>query len=331
MVDVGRLAGVSAQTVSRYFTGNGYVSTETREKIEDAIRELDYTFNQSARNLRVNATQTIGVLTTGPSLFGSWSILAGINEAAQANGYGLFTSQVNMGPDDADEREAIHRALERLQVARVDGIIVTSPYAGIEDLLEKIWETVPVVILAGRSWPKIDSVILDSYEAGLVATNHLVKLGHTRIVHIAGPADRNEAHERERGYRDSLSRAGIEPLPVIRGDWSGESGFDVGADLGATDFTAVFSGNDQMALGFMSAMRRRNLHAPIDYSIVGVDDMPDARFFAPPLTTVFMDFVAQGRAGFTMITTDERPHKRPAHQIIKPRLVVRESTAPPRP
>ncbi len=328
MVDVGRLAGVSAQTVSRYFTGTGYVSTETRERVEAAIRELDYQFNQSARNLRVNATQTIGVLMTGPSLFGSWSILTGLNEAAQAAGYGLVTSQVDVGPDDPNEQDVIHHALERLLIARVDGIVVSSPYPGIEDLLERAWETVPVVILSGRSWPKADSIVVDSYEAGLLATGHLLELGHTRILHIAGPEDRNEAHERERGYLDSLSQAGSTPLPRLRGDWSAESGYAVGEAVEPSDFTAVFSANDQMALGFMSALRRRKLHAPAAYSIVGVDDMPDARYFAPPLTTVYMDFVALGRAGFEMVTARKRPGKRVAHKIIHPRLIVRESTAP---
>jgi len=330
MIDVGRLAGVSAQTVSRYFTGKGYVGAETRERIEAAIQELGYTFNQSARNLRVNSTRTVGVLMTGPSVYGTWSILSGLNEAAHRAGFGLVTSQVDADPDDPGAQASIHEAVERLLVARVDGLVVSSPYLGIEDLLERVWETIPVVILAGRSWPNADSATVDSYEAGLLATRHLVGLGHRRILHVVGPENRNEAHERQRGYLDALSEAGAQPLPVVRGDWSADSGHAVGQEVDPATFTAVFSANDQMALGFMSALRSRGLQAPGDYSIVGVDDMPDARYFAPPLTSVYMDFVGLGRAGFEMITHRIDTGERAPRRLIKPSLVVRESSATPR-
>ncbi|MGW5239342.1 LacI family DNA-binding transcriptional regulator [Monashia sp. NPDC004114] len=328
MVDVGRVAGVSAQTVSRYFTGKGYVGAETRERIEAAINELNYQFNGSARNLRVNSTQTIGVLTTGPSVYGTWSIVQGLNEAAHDAGYALFTSQVEFDPSDPDAPAEIHQALDRFLSARVDGLLISSPYLGIEDMLERVWETVPVVILSGRAWPKADSATVDSYEAGLLATRHLLELGHTRILHIAGPEHVNEAHERERGYRQALEEGGAAPLPVLRGDWSAQSGADVGAGVDPRDFTAVFSGNDQMALGFMGALRRRGLVAPADYSIVGVDDMPDARHFAPPLTSVWMDFVELGRVGFRMLAERITTGERIARHVIRPNLVRRESSAP---
>jgi DNA-binding LacI/PurR family transcriptional regulator len=328
MVDVGRLAGVSAQTVSRYFTGTGYVGADTRTRIEAAIAELDYQFNQSARNLRVNSTQTIGVLLTGPSVYGLWSIQSGMNAATLGSGYSLLTVQLELDPSDPSARHEIHRALDQFLSARVDGIVVSSPYLGIENWLERVWESVPVVILSGRSWPNADSATVDSYAAGLGATEHLLGLGHTRILHIAGPENRNEAHERERGYHDALERAGVLALPVPRGDWSAESGYGVGATIDVDQFTAVFCANDQMALGFMSAMRDRGLTAPGDYSIVGVDDMPDAKFFAPPLTSMYMDFVGLGQAGFEMILDRIRTGDRAPRRVLAPRLVVRRSAAP---
>ncbi|WP_448059721.1 LacI family DNA-binding transcriptional regulator [Cellulomonas hominis] len=328
MVDVGRLAGVSAQTVSRYFTGTGYVSAQTRRRIEAAISELGYQLNQSARNLRVNSTQTIGVLTTGPSFYGTWSILDGLSAAAHEVGYSLLISQVETAPTDPRSLEVIHAALDRFLSARVDGILVTSPYVGIEDALEHVWESVPVVILSGRTWPNADSATVDSYDAGVQATRHLVDLGHTRILHVAGPSNLNEAYERERAYRDVLRRAGLDPLPVPRGDWSAQSGHVVGKTVDPRTFTAVFSGNDQMALGFMSALRERGLTAPEDYSVVGVDDMPDARFYAPALTSVYMDFVGLGREGLELILSRIRTGQRVDRRVIAPELVVRSSTAP---
>lgn len=330
MVDVGRLAGVSAQTVSRYFTGTGYVSAQTRGRIEAAIAELGYQLNESARNLRVNSTRTIGVLTTGPSFYGTWSILDGLSTAAHEVGYSLLTSQAETAPTDPRSPEVIHAALGRFLSARVDGIVVASPYVGIEDALEHVWESVPVVILSGRTWPSADSATVDSYDAGMQATRHLVSLGHRRILHVAGPANLNEAHERERAYRDALRLSGLDPLPVVRGDWSAQSGHAVGAAVDPATFTAVFSGNDQMALGFMSALRDRGLVAPDDYSVVGVDDMPDARFYAPALTSVYMDFVGLGRAGLELILNRIRTGQRVERRVIAPELVVRDSTAPAR-
>ncbi|SNY24165.1 LacI family DNA-binding transcriptional regulator [Paractinoplanes atraurantiacus] len=321
MVDVGRLAGVSAQTVSRFYTGKGYVGAETRRRIEAAIAQLNYQFNGSARSLRVNATRTVGVLTTGPSVHGIWSILQGLNEAAHDAGYALFTSWVEFDPAE------VHEALDRFLSARVDGILISSPHPGIEDTLQRVWETVPVVILSGHAWPHADSATVDSYEAALLATRHLTELGHRRILHIAGPEQINEAQDRERGYRDALAEVAAEPLPVVRGDWSAQSGYDAGSGVDVKDFSAVFSGNDQMALGFMNALRGRGLVAPSDYSIAGVDDMPDARHFAPPLTSVRMDFAELGRSGFRMLVERITTGERVARHVIHPHLVPRESTA----
>lgn len=329
MADVGKLAGVSAQTVSRYFAGTGYVGAETRLRIEAAVDELGYRFNQAARSLRVNATDTVGVLTTGPPLHGASMLLAGLSEAAEAAGYALLTTQLGGAPGDPTAPAAIHRALDRFLSAPVDGLVVTSPYFRIEDQLEQIWELVPVVILSGSSWPNADSAMADSHAAAVAATSHLVELGHTRILHVAGPEDRIEAADRERGYRDVLSAAGLEPLPIARGDWSAASGHAVATGIDLDSFTAVFAGNDQMALGFMSAMRSHGRVAPTDYSIIGIDDMPDARYFAPPLTSVALDFRALGQAGFEMIVERIRAKKRVAHRVIAPELVVRESTGAP--
>lgn len=327
MADVGRVAGVSAQTVSRYFTGKGYVGRDTRARIEQAIEQLGYTLNQSARSLRVNSSQTIGVLMSGPSAYGAWAVMTGVNQAAQRLGYGVVTSPVEYASDDPRVPNATHQALERLLMARVDGIIVSSSYLGIEDLLERVWEKVPVVMLSGRAWLNADSATVDSHEAGTLATDHLLELGHRRILHLAGPENTSEGVERERGYREALHRHGISPLPVVHGDWTAASGEQRGMEVDPASFTAVFSGNDQMALGFLTALRRRGRVAPDDFSIVGVDDMPDARYFTPPLTSVSMDFERLGRSGVEMLLERISTGDRIARYVIRPSLVVRESSA----
>jgi DNA-binding LacI/PurR family transcriptional regulator len=250
-----------------------------------------------------------------------------MNQAVRGTGYALLASQIEIDPTDPTAAKAIHRALGEFLSARVDGIIVSTSYLGIEELLEHIWESLPVVILAGHSGPYADTATVDSYQAGVEATDHLIVLGHRRILHVAGPDDRNEGRDRARGYHDALARVGMAPLPIIRGDWSADSGFDVGLRIDPATFTAVFCGNDQMALGFMSALRDRGLVAPDDYSIVGVDDMPDARYFTPPLTSMWMDFAALGRVGLEMLLERLHTAQRVPRRVIAPQLVVRRSTA----
>lgn len=328
MADVGRVAQVSAQTVSRYFTGTGYVSTETRARIETAIEALGYRPNAAARSLRTNRTDTIGVLTVGPLNYGAATIISGLTEAARDAQFPLVISHLAIDMDDPRARPEMRRALDSFLSARVDGLVVSTPFLGTEDLLDHIWETLPVVTISGRPRVTTDTVDVDSHAAGLLATRHLVGLGHRRILHVAGPADRNEAFERARGYAEALAEAGLEPLPLVRGDWSSESGHAAGLTVDPADFTAVFSGNDQMALGFLAAMREQGLRAPEDFSIVGVDDMPDARYFDPPLSTMAMDFAALGSAAFSMVERRIHTGEHQSRQVIAPVLVPRASSAP---
>lgn len=332
MADVGRAARVSAQTVSRYFTGTGYVSTETRARIKAAIDELGYRPNSAARTLRSNRTGTIGVLTIGPLYYGGATIITGLADAALGARFPLVISHLGIDMNDPRLRTEMHRALDAFLSARVDGLIVSTPFLGTEDLLDHIWETMPMVTISGRPRDSTDTVDIDSHAAGLLATRHLIEQGHRRIQHIAGPADRNEAYERTRGYLDALAEAGLEPLPIARGDWSSDSGHALGLTLDPADFTAVFAGNDEMALGFMAALRRRGRVAPDDYSIVGVDDMPDARWIDPPLSSLFMDFSALGREAFHMVLRRMNTGERQPRLVIAPVLVARESVrhlAPP--
>jgi DNA-binding LacI/PurR family transcriptional regulator len=152
-------------------------------------------------------------------------------------------------------------------------------------------------------------------------------LGHTRIVHIAGPGGRNETFERERGYRDAMLGAGLEPV-VFSGatDWSGGGGFEVGMALDQSLFTGVVASNDEIAMGFMCAAERRGLRAPRDYAITGMDDMPAALYTSPPLTTVRLRFRTVGLAALGALLQEISTGIRAEHAVIDPELVVREST-----
>jgi DNA-binding LacI/PurR family transcriptional regulator len=330
MADVARMSGVSAQTVSRYFTGSGYVGAETRDRIREAVEHLDYRPNRSARNLRTRRSDTIGILAVGPLIHGMADTLTGLSQAARAAAFPVVIAHLDVAADDPGAASEIRRAVDFFLSAPMDGIVVTSPYLGVEELLDDVPDVVPVVTVSGRPTRPKDAVYADSYAAGTLATTHLVGLGHERLLHLGGPADRNEAFDRARGYRDVLQAHGLDPLPVVRGDWGPSSGFAVGRMVDPATFSAVFAGNDQMALGFMSALRARGFVAPRDYSIVGVDDMPDAQFFDPPLTSVVMDFKRVGAEAFRLVY--ERIHGVPPQDqlVVPPRLAVRASTAPRR-
>ncbi|MBT0566629.1 LacI family DNA-binding transcriptional regulator [Williamsia sp. CHRR-6] len=329
---MGRVAEVSAQTVSRYFTGSGYVSAETRVRIEDAVAQLGYRHNRVARNLRVNHTDTIGVLTLGQPNHGNSSILMGLGSAARSNGFSLVISQLDTGPDPTVGAGDVRRALDNFMSMQVDAIAVATPYPGTEALMDRLWETVPVLALTARPWAVADTAIADSRTTGAQATNHLLGLGHRRILHLAGPVLRNETEERRVGYLDAMAAAQVEAGPVVFAeDWTAEAGAAIGSRVDTDIFTAVFAANDELALGFLHAMRERGLHAPHDFSIVGVDDMPDTRFFAPPLTTVRIDFQRLGFEGFGVIHRRIMGGEGGPQVLVSPELIVRKSTGSPRP
>lgn len=324
MVDVGRAADVSAQTVSRYFTG-GYVGADARARIEQAIEDLGYRFNTAARRLRVDRSNTVGIVSMGPQNFGIWSALAGVTEAARAAGVTLVIGQMDIEASDIDFTAALRTALEQLLLAGVDGVILGTPYQGGESTAIEVLGELPLVVLAERPDLPRNSAHVSSYEAARLAMAHLLELGHRDILHLGGDPATVESEERVRGYLDAMAEAGLPALEVRQIDWTADAGYELGQRANVDEFTAVFAGNDTLALGFMSAMRDRDLTAPEDFSIVGIDDMPESRFFAPPLTTVALDFETLGREAFEMLTEVIRSGEDAGQRVIVPSIKVRRS------
>jgi DNA-binding LacI/PurR family transcriptional regulator len=328
MSDVGRAAQVSAQTVSRYFTG-GYVSAEAKRKIEIAVRDLGYSRNRLPQIMRATRTDTIGFLAMGPMNYGNGEIFTGLSRAARVAEQSLMIAQIDADPS-ADHSTEIDRALEHFLSMRVDGIIIGTPYTGLEPLHTRVLESVPVVSLSVGSVEGVLMVYADSYGASRSGVRHLLELGHRQILHVAGPADRNEAAARERGYRDELVSWGCTPLPVCRGgEWDAASGEAAARAVDPASFTAVSAANDELALGFTFELRRRGYTVPEDYSIVGVDDMPDAKYFLPPLTSAHLDIAAVGETGMRLMLERVAGRSVPAVTVLPSRLSIRASTAPP--
>jgi DNA-binding LacI/PurR family transcriptional regulator len=221
------------------------------------------------------------------------------------------------------------QAVERLRCQGVDGLLVigSRPEASAE--LRRVRALLPVVTVEG--WPDdgVPGVAADHAAGAALATAHLLELGHETVWHLAGPADSTDAQQRVRGWRGALRAAHAIAPPPLHGDWSAQAGYELGGELLARpEITAVFSANDQMALGLLRRFREAGRDVPRDVSVVGFDDFPEAAYLTPPLTTIHWDFAELGRTAVRLLV-QEIDQRRPAsrHALLAPALVVRESTA----
>jgi DNA-binding LacI/PurR family transcriptional regulator len=225
---------------------------------------------------------------------------------------------------------SMRSSVDLLLGQNVEAIVLIAAHRGALEAIQGIDLGVPLVAVESSGRVGFHSVSIDQYRGAFEATSHLISLGHTAIAHIAGPADSMDATERIRGWRAALSEHRLVARTPLVGDWTPGSGFAIGTQLAAErGFTAVFSANDQMALGAMHAFAASGISIPGDVSVVGFDDIPEAEHFTPPLTTVRQDFAALGRA--VMATLLELINDETDDTVERPDpvLVVRASTAPP--
>jgi DNA-binding LacI/PurR family transcriptional regulator len=325
MADVARLAGVSHQTVSRVINDSAHVRPETRRRVLAAMRTLDYRPNPAARALVTGRSRTLGVVSFDTTLYGPASTLFAIEQAAHAAGY--FITIVSLL---AMDRAGVLGAVDRLRVQGVDGILVITPQEGAAQAVANLPAAVPVVAVEAGPAGSVPVVAVDQFAGAVSATQLLLDLGHRTVWHVAGPRDFLEAQQRVEGWRAALEAAGAQAPPVLTGDWSPRSGYEVGRRLAEDpEVTAVFVANDQMALGVLRALHERGRSIPREISIVGFDDIPEAQYFTPPLTTVRQDFGEMGRSSLRLLLDLMRNDQPPSRLTIAPELVVRRSTAPP--
>jgi DNA-binding LacI/PurR family transcriptional regulator len=326
MADVAKLAGVSHQTVSRVVNDSTQVRPETKQRVLAAMRQLDYRPNTAARALVTGRSGTLGVVSFDTTLHGPASTLFAIEQAAHAAGY--FITIVSLL---ALDRTSVLGAVERLRVQGVDGILVITPQEGGADALVNLPAGVPVVAVEAGRPNSVPLVAVDQFAGAVDATQLLLDLGHETAWHISGPHDFLEAQQRVDGWRATLEAAGAEVPPVLVGDWSPRSGYRLGQQLAKDPaVTAVFVANDQMALGVLRALHECGREIPREISIVGFDDIPEAQYFTPPLTTVRQDFSEMGRSSLRLLLElMQNTGDLPQRLTIAPELVVRRSTGPP--
>jgi DNA-binding LacI/PurR family transcriptional regulator len=346
MTDVARLAGVSHQTVSRVVNGSPHVSEPTRAKVLAAMEELGYRRNGVARALARRRSGTLGVITFDTVRYGPVSTLYSIEQAASSVGLGVSIAVAERV--DSDE---VVRALARLQEQSVEGILAIAPQRDAVDALSAELRGRPAVLVggvhgggAGRfaaadelAHPGQPAVGIDQRGGAAAATRHLLDLGHRTVHHLAGPRGWLDAEWRTEGWRATLAAAERPEPDTVAGDWSAGSGYRAMRRMLAAhpDLTAVFAANDPMALGALRALDEAGRRVPEDVSVVGFDDVPEAEYFRPPLTTVRQLFTEAGRRAVEMLLDMLRPEdsgalllpREPA-PVVPTELVVRRSTGP---
>ncbi|TIH38316.1 LacI family DNA-binding transcriptional regulator [Subtercola vilae] len=321
--DVARLSGVSHQTVSRVLNNATGLRDETRQRVQEVIDELHYRPNRAARMLVTSRSRTFGILSASSAQYGPASSIAAIEHAARDEGY--FVNTVTL---DSGDRASIERGLNHLLDQAVEGVVVIAPQVRVFNTLREMNLTVPIVTLQSNGTTD-HALSVDQILGARLATRHLIELGHRDIYHLAGPQDWIEAEARMHGFLTEMSDHDVPATAPILGDWTAEFGFFAGRELlRVRDFTAIFSSNDQMALGLIHAIRDAGLDVPGDISIVGFDDIPEARHFWPPLTTVRQDFAELGRRCVALLLNGGAAETGVASELV-PELLVRSSTAPP--
>lgn len=326
MADVARHAGVSSQTVSRVSNGLTNVDDSTRDRVLDSMRALGYRPNGAARALKMGRFHTVGVIMFTLETLGNVRTLDAIAvEAANAD------YSVTLMPVPDPTIGAVSGAYRRLTQQAVDGVIIIFEASLLDRVEISLPPGLPVVIIDSNAGSGYSVVDADQALGARLATEHLLSLGHQQVWHIAGPRSSFSAVHRADSWRATLERAGVTPPELQHGDWTTESGYRIGLDLGRrSDVTAIFAANDQMALGAMKALHELGRRIPQDVSVVGFDDMDEARAFWPPLTSVRQNFREVGRIAMERLLAQiDDPQQPTGTTLIPTELIVRDSSGPP--
>jgi DNA-binding LacI/PurR family transcriptional regulator len=326
--DVARRAGVSHQTVSRVINGHELVSGKTRDRVELAIRELDYVPSPIARGLTSNRTHSIGLVSSAISDHFFGEVAAGAEVEARRRGYYLMIASVEEHVE-ADEQGYLRLMLER----RVEGLIVARPRLPIS-VDQVSMHRVPVVAIASAEAPGLTVVDVDNRSGGKEAVEYLLTQGHRRIATVTGPMEWRSSQQRLDGYREALSAAGVafDPSLVEQAHgWDPADGQAAMARLLARgmSFTALFAYSDLIAIGAIQQLRTSGVRVPERVSVVGYDDIPVAAYVDPPLTTIHQPMREVGERAASLVLDAITHGGRGEPQMLPARLVVRGSVVAP--
>ncbi len=324
--DVAKLAGVSTSTVSHVLNQTRFVSEAIHDRVNLAVRELNYRPSSIARSLKVNRTSTIGMLVTTSTNPFYAEVVQGVERRCYERGYTLFLCNTE---GDVERMRANLKALEE---KRVDGLLLLCSETNKEvfELFESRRNTPVVVTDWGPISGNMDRIHDNSHYGGYLATKHLIDKGHTRIGCVSGPLDKMLAVERVDGFRQAMDEAGLTVREewIIEGAFDCESGVQAMQKLLARDNRpdALFVCNDMMAFGVITEAAKKGVRVPDDISVIGYDDISMARYMNPPLTTIHQPTSKLGAMAVDTLL-DRLDSGRDKTEIIRiePSLVERDS------
>lgn len=327
--DVARRSGVSYQTVSRVINNHPNVAHRTRERVQQAIEEMHYQPSLLAKSLVTRRSQLIGVIAHGMDQYGPSQILQNVQESAHDFGYEILLTTLQQTNLEEVREQDVLGAVQRLQQFGVDGLVLLTNYDA-HQVVNGLTRNLPFVLVDATADVHGPTVSIDQFDGAVKATRHLVSLGHRELLHIGGPPGWSDARLRREGFESVVEQERLPARPTYEGDWSASSGFQAlnrALDDGLT-FSGVFSANDQMALGVLSALKARGYRVPHDISLVGFDDTPEAPHYDPPLTTIRQNFALLGRKSLEeLMRLIRTPGGRERHFVFDSQLVIRSTTA----
>lgn len=324
LYQVAAMAGVSHQTVSRVINKSSQVAPQTRARVMKAISVLAYRPNKAARILVSQRSTLVGVLTFCQEGFGPSHLLISVDTAAMKCGYNTLLASIT-----EPTVKQIQRAANDLLTHGVDGIILNVPTAVELASLQSVFGDIPFVVTDAAAANHLTTVTTDHEKGACLLTEHLINLGHRQIACISGPLHWRCGLLRRDGWRKTLFRHQLPEGPSYEGEWSARGGHDAALALlqQGEPFTAIVAGNDQMALGVIRALTEKGISVPKEVSVTGYDNMPEAAYFQPALTTVVNDFELAGRHCLeSLIRLIRNPQAPPRQTLIEPKLICREST-----
>lgn len=297
--DVAARAGVDASTVSRVLNLDPHlsVSVGTRQRILDAVGELDYQPNANARRLRMARTMAIGYLIPDLVNPANGPLVTGVQQRARAAGYAVL---IGSSADSADTAESFKRLLGE---GRVDGLLVNCGVLEDDEVISLASSSAPVVLVNRSVEGARASVVLDDEAAARAAADHLCGLGHRQLLHLAGPSFADTTQRRIRGFISAAAERGAIVTSCNASDWTDLAGFELAQDRLARNpaCTAVFTDNVSLAVGALAAASDLGLSVPHDLSVVAMHDVPLAAHAIPRLTAVKTPLAKMGSASFDVL------------------------------
>ncbi|WP_127493625.1 LacI family DNA-binding transcriptional regulator [Paenibacillus glycanilyticus] len=325
--DVAKEAGVSIATVSNAINGKGNVSKKRREQIFKIMEQMNYQPNVNASALMGKKTYTLGLLIPDISNPFFSEIARAIEDQAHQLGY----SVIMCSTDNKDER--VERYIALLEQKNVDGILIGTGVDNLDILTNLQARKIPIVMISREaSALEVDTVVADDYVGGLMAAQHLIEMGHTRIAILSEQLKVSSARERIRGFKQGLQdhRISFDDRNLVICDYMVEEGRrGAGELLGRGDRpTAIFCCNDVLAIGAMQEARSLGIKVPEELSIVGFDDTILAAVVDPPLTTVAQPIASMAKQAFQLMISnldETEPVKK--RIVLRPEINIRQSTA----